>query len=123
MPFGRRGRRQEPDLPVDWRAWRRVPPDRVGLAEDIESCEDFGVEQEARGRHRISLYDDLRALVGDDAIETLPEKVARLPGVTSCLHVDREEIEVEGPIRPEQLAAYVVAELAATADPHFWDEG
>lgn len=130
MPFRRRGQRPEreppsppaPSLPSGWRDWERVPPDRLELAGQIESCPDFAVEPEGPGCHRISLYDDLRALVGDDAIEALAGKIGRLDGVARCNHDDREEMVVEGAVTGEQLAAFVIAELAATGDPSFWDD-
>ena len=112
-----------PDLPTSWSAWDRVPEERLELAQEIEACDDFGVEQQAPGLHQVALYDDVRTLVGDDAIEALPGKIAALTGVTRCDHLDRELIEVEGPLTTDQLAAYVIAELAATGDPTYWDDG
>lgn len=122
MLFRRHGHQRAPHLPLDWREWHRVPQDRLELAEEIESCSDFGIEPEGRGRHRISLYDDLRGLVGDEAIEPLSEKISALDGVKSCTQVDREEMEVEGAITAEQLAAFIIAELAATGNATSWDD-
>ncbi len=118
----RRRKGSAPNLPSRWSGWNTVPEDRLELAREIESCEDFGVDEQAPGVHQVALYDDLRGLVGDDAIEALPEKIAALDGVERCDHLDREVIEVEGTITADHIAAFVVAELAVTGDPHYWDD-
>lgn len=100
-----------------------MPPDREDLAAEIEGSADFGVEAAGPGTLRVYLFDDVRAMVGDPAIEALPDALARLPGVERCEHSDREIVEVEGSIAAGQLAAFVVAELAATADPDYWEYG
>lgn len=111
-----------PTLPTTWQAWGTVPDDRRDLAAEIDTCADFGVDEQGPAAYRVALFDDLRALVGDDAIEALAPKIAALEGVERCEHSDRELIDVEGPITAEQLRAFVIAELAVSGDPHFWDD-
>lgn len=112
-----------PDLPARWQDHTdRIPPGRVDLAAELEASDDFGVDPGGPGRWRVALFDDVRALVGDDAIAALPERLARLDGVDGVSHDDREFIDVEGAITGEQLRAWVVAELATTGDPHYWDD-
>lgn len=98
-----------------------MPPGREELAAEIESSADFGVDRVGPGTLHVNLFDDVRGMVGDPAIEALPDALAGLPGIERCVHSDREIIEVEGPIATGQLAAFVIAELAATADPDYWD--
>jgi hypothetical protein len=111
-----------PALPTTWLAWGTVPDDRRGLAAEIDTCADFGVDEQGPATYQVALFDDLRGLVGDDAIEALAPKIAALEGVERCEHSDRELIDVEGPITAEQLRAFVIAELAVSGDPHFWDD-
>lgn len=113
---------RQPDLPVTWEAWGTVPDDRRGLAAEIDACADFGVDDHGPRTYQVALYDDLRALVGDDAIEALPPRIAALSGVERCDHEDRELMTVVGSITAGQLRAFVVAELATSGDPHAWDD-
>lgn len=107
-----------PDLPSHWRAYAEdLDDDRVELAELVAASDDFGVEPDATGGWTVNLYDDVRGYVGDPAIERLERVLRQLDGVTSALHEDREIIRVEGSITGEQLAAFVVFELARTGEP------
>lgn len=112
-----------PDLPTRWEGYAGDLDDtQRELAELVASSDDFGVEPDANGGWTVNLYDDVRGYVGDPAIEALEPKLAALDGVTSALHDDREIIRVEGTITADQLAAYVIAELARTGDPHAWED-
>lgn len=68
-----------PDLPTSWRAWDRVPEERLELTDELQACDDHGVDpQPAPGIRQVALFDHVRRLVGDDAIEALPDKIADL---------------------------------------------
>jgi hypothetical protein len=112
-----------PDLPTHWRAYAdRLDDVAVELAELVAASDDFGVEPDPVGGWTVNLYDDVRGYVGDPAIEALEPKIAALDGVTRAIHEDREIIRVEGSITGEQLAAFVISELALTGDPHARDD-
>lgn len=108
---------------VDWSA-AGVPDDRIELAVEIASSPDFGVDpsDEPDRRWRLALFDDVRGVVGDDAIEALPTWLEQQPGIDVVEHVDRELMEVGGTIDSDALARLVVARLASTGDPGYWDE-
>ena len=69
-----------------------------------------------------ALFDDVRGVVGDDAIGALPSWLEEQPAIDEVDHVDRELIEVRGGIDRDALARLVVARLAVTDDPAYWDE-
>lgn len=70
----------------------------------------------------IALYDDIRGLVSDAAIEALVAWLPTRTGVDDAVHEDREVILVAGPIDRHTLAVTVVARLAGTGDPDHWTE-
>lgn len=109
---------------VDW-AEAGVPKDRIELAAEIASSPDFGVDisDEPGCQWRLALFDDVRGVVGDDAIEALPSWLEEQPAIDEVDHVDRELMEVRGGIDRDTLARLVVARLATTGDPNYWDEG
>lgn len=109
-------------LPVHWSGWGSLSADREELAGEIEECEDFGVDPEGPGRFSIALFDDLRGLVGDDAVDVLERDLETLEGVDVVEREDREVIIVDGSLSCEQLRAFTVATLAREGDRHYWDE-
>ncbi|MCO8125992.1 hypothetical protein NHL50_02090 [Acidimicrobiia bacterium EGI L10123] len=108
---------------VDWAA-AGVPDDRIEMAAEIASSPDFGVDASTEpGRQwSLALFDDVRGVVGDDAIEALPSWLEEQPAIDEVDHVDRELMEVRGEIDRDTLARLVVTRLAVTADPGYWDE-
>ena len=108
---------------VDWAA-AGVPADRIAMATEVASSPDFGVDpsSEPDRQWQLALYDDVRGVVGDDAIEALPGWLEEQPGIEVVEHVDREVMEVGGTIGRDALARLVVARLATTGDPGYWDE-
>lgn len=108
---------------VDWAA-AGVPDDRIEMANEIASSPDFGVDPstEPDRQWQLALFDDVRGFVGDDAIEALPSWLEAQPAIDEVDHVDRELMEVRGGINRDTLARLVVARLAVTGDPGYWDE-
>lgn len=108
---------------VDWAA-AGVPADRIEMAVEIASSPDFGVDPstEPDVQWQVALYDEVRSVVGDDAIEALPAWLEDQPGVDEVDGIDREIMEVSGTIDRDALARLIVARLATTGDPTFWDE-
>lgn len=108
---------------VDWAA-AGVPGDRVEMAVELASSPDFGVDPspEPDVRWQLALFDDVRGVVGDDAIEALPAWLEQQPGIDEVHHSDRELMDVSGTIERDALARLVVARLATTGDPTYWDE-
>lgn len=101
------------------------PVDRIRrwFAAEIAASPAFGVDP---GDHfhdvdwRVALFDDVRGLVGDAAIEALPDVLGELEGVEQVEHLQREYTDVVGTVTAAQVAAFVVAELARTGDPDYW---
>lgn len=112
-----------PDSPTDWLAWSLVPEDRLGFARAIDASPDFGVDPRVDGPGwTVALYDEIRGMCGDPAIEALAQWLADLDGVDGVEHTTREHVEVWGAITAPQLRAAVVARLGETGDPgHFGD--
>ena len=108
---------------VDWAA-AGVPTDRVAMAAEVATSPDFGVDPspEPGFRWRLALFDDVRGVVGDDAIEALPAWLMDQPGIEQVDHFDREFMDVRGEVDRDSLAVQVVARLATTGDPHYWDD-
>ena len=68
------------------------------------------------------MYDDVRGLVGDPAIESLPAWLESSDDIERADHIDREIIEVDGSVDRDGLAVRIIARLAETADPTYWDD-
>ena len=101
----------------------QLPPDAAALAERLAASGDFGVEpsEEDGFEWEISLFDDVRGWVGDDAIEALPAWLESFDDIREVLHVEREVIWVGGIVSRAGLEARVLARLAQSADPGYWD--
>ncbi|WP_436793838.1 hypothetical protein [Actinospongicola halichondriae] len=108
---------------IDWSA-AGVPDDAVDLATEIAATPDFGVDpsDEDGFRWLVALFDDVRGLVGDPAIEALPAWLESSPDVDRAESFDRELVHVSGTVERHELAVRVVSRLAATADPTYWDD-
>lgn len=108
---------------VDWAA-AGVAADAVELAAELADSSDFGVDpsEEDGFRWSVALFDDVRGLVGDPAIEALPAWLETFDDVDAAESFDREIIEVRGTVERHDLAVRIVARLAATADPTYWDD-
>ena len=107
---------------IDWAA-AGVPADRIDMAVEIASSTDFGVDpaRDRGWRWQIALFDDVRGIAGDDAIEALPAWLEDQLGIDEVVHSDRELMDVRGTTDRGDLARMVVARLAATGDPDYWD--
>ena len=116
-----------PDLPEGWHGYadRLAASGRVGLARDLADLPGLGIEPggcyEGRaprpGERAVALYDDVRVLVGDDAVRGMAERLRTLPVITSAERVQREHVDVIGSITDDRLLAAVIADLAVHGVP------
>lgn len=108
---------------VDWAA-AGVSAGAVELAAELADSDDFGVDpsEEDGCRWSVALFDDVRGLVGDPAIEALPAWLETFDDLDAAESFDREIIEVRGSVERHDLAVRIVARLAATADRAYWDD-
>lgn len=108
---------------VDWAA-AGVPTDAVEIATELAETPDFGVDPSDEDGYRwfVALFDDVRGLVGDPAIEALDAWLETFDDIDRVEFFDRELLHVDGTIGRHDLAVRVVARLAATADPTYWDD-
>ena len=107
---------------VDWSAVG-VPADRVMMAEQIAASADFGIDpptEPATFTWDVALFDDVRGIVGDAAIEALEGWLPTLDGIDTAVWADREYFMVAGPISRHDLAVAVIVRLVCTGDPDYW---
>lgn len=107
---------------VDWAA-AGVRADRVAMAQEIAASADFGVDPPAEPDEfmwDVALFDDVRGICGDAAIEALDGWLETVDGVDTAVWADREYFMVAGPISRHDLAVAVICRLAETGDPDYW---
>ncbi len=114
------------ELPGRWQDYgdRLDAAGRREIARQIAALPGFGIEPGGLaagrapepGERWIALFDDVRVLVGDAAIEALVEHLDALAGTVRCRRERREYVEVVSTATDEQLAAVAIVVLALQAD-------
>lgn len=93
-----------------------APEDEVDLPLDAVLDEEVAVERgDEADEWIVELGDDVRALVGQPALDRLADVLPGNAGVTAATFEDREVLVAAGRIDPAVLKRWVVAELTRTA--------